>query len=436
MLFLSLTDTDSIEALSTIGLDLEAIPTEEMRPVVSWAIDRFFESGRTRAPSRQAMLDTWGQQIEDAGVELLPEDEDADTIQWAISALNAQFVDFQFQSFIKAGATEMAASPTPDKVVALGVQADLLFSLSMRVQPRHMQIEATRGIVDSLADYRAREREGHVTKGMIFGLPAIDEHTFGIHDGELAVLGAGPKVGKSFFLTRAAKECWVGGEDTVLFTLENSVKMTIDRLICLHLGIDYRAWQRGLCSPEESDKVAWFIADIMPNLPAKLHVIMPEPGKRTMASMVRMCQMLGSRRLLIDQLTFVEHADPGRKSRDMVIRDQMHDLKTLISTGNEPIACLLAHQINRAGVEMARKVGFLLMEHMAEGSEVERTADIIFGLYQSNEDRTGGEALFQILGSRREDLNAWKIVWMPGKGMVAVAREFDVNAVTAPTEED
>ena len=428
VLFLSLTDTDSIEALSTIGLDPEAIPTEEMRPVVAWAVDRFFESGRTRAPTRASLLATWSQEIEDAGVEMLPEDEDADTIQWAIKALNAQFVDFRFQTFIRASAVEMAAATNPDKVAALGVQADALFALSMRVQPRHMQIEAQRGFIDSLADYNAREREGHTTRGMVFGLPAVDEHTYGIHEGELGVLAAGPKVGKSFFLARAAKECWVNGKDTVLITLDNSVKMSMDRIVCMHLGINSRNWQRGVCSPEEKDRVAWFINDVMPEMPAKLHVIMPEPGKRTMSSIVRLTQTLGSRRLFIDQLTFVEHPEPGRKARNEIIRDQMHDLKTLISTGDEPIACLLAHQINRAGVEMARKVGYLLMEHMAEGAEVERTADAIFGLYQSHDDKVAGEALLQILGFRREELNAWKIIWQPAVGMVAVAREIDVFA--------
>ena len=104
VLFLSLTDTDSIEILSTVGLDAEAIPTEEMRVVVDWAIERFFESGRTRAPSRESMLETWGQHIEDAGIELLPEDEDADTIQWAISTLKGQFVAYQHNLFLRASA--------------------------------------------------------------------------------------------------------------------------------------------------------------------------------------------------------------------------------------------------------------------------------------------------------------------------------------------
>jgi len=147
-----------------------------------------------------------------------------------------------------------------------------------------------------------------------------------------------------------------------------------------------------------------------------------------MSSMVRQAQMLGTDALFIDQLTFVEHHDPARKPRNEIIRDLMHDLKTLISTGKQPIPAMLAHQINRDGMASARKTGFLMMEHMAEGSEVERTADWAFGLYQSAEARIAGEALLQVLAARREDLNAWDLVWQPSNGMVAVIREVDIAA--------
>lgn len=428
VLYLSLTDTDALETLATIGLDEEAIPTEEMRVVVAWAIDQFFMSGRTRAPSRAALLETWGQHIEDAKVELLPEDEDADTIDWAISALKAQFIHWQHQQFTKSSGVEMAQATAPDKISVLAKQANELFSLSMRVQPKHMQVEVSTGIEKALAQYEARALEGHSSRGMQFGLKEVDEHTFGIHDGELAVLAAPPKTGKSFFLDKVADDCWKQGHDSVLFTLENSVEMTLDRIICLHLGIDSRRWQRGLCSPEEVDRVRWFVNDMIPTMEGRLHVIMPEPGQRTMTSMVRHAQMLGARRLFIDQLTHVEHADPGRKARPEIVGELMAELKIAITTMGQPMPALLAHQINRAGAEAARKAGHLQMEHLAESSFVERTADWVFGLYQSGDDRISGMALLQVLAARREDLNAWKLVWSPSSGMVAVSEEVEIES--------
>lgn len=432
VVYLALTDTDALETLVTIGLPIEAITEEAMRPVVEWAIEQYFVSGRTRAPSRAALLDTWGQVIDDARVELLPEDEDADTIEWAIDWLGSQWVHVQFQQWLRDAGTRMATADIHDRIPMLADVANEVFAISQNVQPRHMQIEAVEGFQRALSNYEARAVEGHQSKGITFGtgLEAIDQHTYGIHPGELGILAAGPKTGKSFGLDKIAKDCWwLGEKTTVLYTLENSVDMTIDRIACLHLGIDARRWQRGQCTPEEVEKVRWFVNDEMISKDrAPFHVIMPEPGQRSMSAMVRQAQMLGVEALFIDQLTFVEHANPGRKARNEIIRDHMHDLKSLISTGKQPIPCLMAHQINRDGMASARKTGYLMMEHLAESSEVERTADWVFSLYQSADARIAGEALFQVLAARREDLNAWNLIWQPSNGMVAVIGETEIAA--------
>ncbi len=432
VVFLSLTDTDALETLVTVGLPMEAITEERMRPVVEWAVEQYFVSGRTRAPSRQALIDTWGQVIEDARIELLPEDEDADTIEWAIDYLGSQWVHYKFQAWMREAGLGMASADVHDRVPTLAKVADQVFEISQSVQPRHMQIEAVEGFERSLQNYEARAAAGHVTRGITFGtgMETIDEHTFGIHPGELAVLAAGPKTGKSFMLDRVAKECWWRQNlTTVLITLENSVDMTMDRIACMHVGVDSRRYQRGLCLPEEVEKVRQFVNDELKSKDRpEFHIIMPEPGKRTMSSMVRHAQMLGVEALFIDQLTFVEHPDPGRKGRPEIIRDLMHELKSLISTGKQPIPTMIAHQINRAGMEAARKAGYLSMEHMAEGSEVERTVDWAFGLYQSGDARIAGEALLQVLAARREDINAWNLIWQPANGMVGTLGEVEIAA--------
>jgi replicative DNA helicase len=237
----------------------------------------------------------------------------------------------------------------------------------------------------------------------------------------------------SFGLLWIASQCWTKGDDTVLFTLENSVKMTVDRLVCMKLGIDYRRWQRGLCDQEEQDRVAWFINDHMPTMSAKFHVVMPEPGKRTMAAMVRHTQMLGVRRMFIDQLPFVEHPDPGRKPRNEIVRDMMHDCKSLISTGNEPVSAMIAHQISRDGMKRSSVANRLHMEDMAESSEVERTADWVFGLHQAEDDKKAGTALLEILAARREELNAWDMAWQPSYGVVAVTGRHVANPAPVAT---
>lgn len=428
VLYASLTDTDALEALVKIGLDLEAIPTKDLRPMVSWAIDRFFESGRSKAPSREALLAEWAEVLEEEEVELLDEDYEIDNIEWAIDNLTDNAAHHRWQTFLKESATEMAEAPPTKRKETLAKVTNDLFEINNRLQDRSNTARATEGYSERLSAYEKRAAEEKVAMGMMFGLDAIDQWIYGIHPGELGVLAAPPKAGKSYFLLRTALHEWaVRGRDVVLYTLENSVDMTLDRLVCTHLGISPRAWMRGEVTPEKVQWVRDYISDTMPTMPGQLHILMPPPGRRTVQMMVREAQMLGAQSLLIDQLTFVEHPDPRQRPRHEIVMEIMRDLKNTLTTGKEKMACLVAHQINRAGVAAAAKQGYLEMQHLAESSEVERAVDWAFGLYQSREERKAQMAKFQILAARREDLCNWQIAWRIDAGQASVISKIDLE---------
>ena len=60
------------------------------------------------------------------------------------------------------------------------------------------------------------------------------------------------------------------------------------------------------------------------------------------------------------------------------------------------------------------------MWHLAESAEIERTADWVFGIYQSEDERQVGRAKFQTLASRRQDLSHFLLAWELGEGNIAV----------------
>jgi replicative DNA helicase len=263
---------------------------------------------------------------------------------------------------------------------------------------------------------------------MTFGMDLVDTHTYGIHEGEMAVLAAGPKVGKSTALGRIALNEWaVRGRNVVLVTLENSVEMTLDRLVCFHLGLNPRGWQRGELPPAAAEKVQEFIEDVMPTMAGSLHVIQSSRGSRTPEMMVREAKLLGAQSVLIDQLTHVEHPNPGRMPRHEQFNENIHEFADLCRDG-DPIALLLAHQINRAGVESSKKLNYLEMHHLAESAGVERAADWVFGLHQSPDERIDGVAKFQIMAARREDVNNWEITWDPELSYWRATHEIELGA--------
>ena len=85
---------------------------------------------------------------------------------------------------------------------------------------------------------------------------------------------------------------------------------------------------------------------------------------------------------------------------------------------------LMAHQVNREGIKAALKVDRLEMTHMAETSEVERTATIVYGLMANEDEQKAGLARLQMLASRRTKTKTWKLVANPSLGVFRVIEEI------------
>jgi hypothetical protein len=251
-----LLDPDSLATLTREGLPEECIPSEELRPIVQWAIDYYFRSGMSQAPSLQALRAqqkgnvTFGSILDDHEIGI--EEDPADSIEWALDDLRADYVHKQTQVFNKNLATEMAGAAADEREDVLNAFATDLVALALSLVRKDQAVDVRERAQELLLAYEGREANRDVFQGMRTGLSEVDEHTYGIHDGEIAVFAAGPKTGKSFALGWAALAEHAAGRPTALFTLENRVQMTLDRLACMATGVNYTRWQRGPASRPRS----------------------------------------------------------------------------------------------------------------------------------------------------------------------------------------
>lgn len=424
VLYSSLTDVDALEQLVKIGLPLECIPTPVMRDVVAWAVSYFDKSGQTKAPTREALMETWGQTIEDAEVEIENSDVELEDVGWAIDSLKARYADWKFQSWQKEAAAKLAEANSTTRLTVLEEQVHELNQMILGLRDKSQEVEGIEGFQRSLAAYEKRAATAQQHRGMAFGVEEIDQYTYGIHEAELAVLAAGPKTGKSVTMAYILLQEWRKGRHATYYTLENSVDMTYDRLVCIHLHVDHDRYRRGEAGEDEVERVRTFIAERGEELREAIHVIQPERGKRTVQHMTRQARAMGTESLLIDQLTFMEASDRRLRGPEM-IKDIMHDLKDAIG-GRLSIPCLLAHQINREGMREAKKNGWLEMYMLAEGSEVERTADWVFGLYASPDEQQAQMIKWQTMATRRGSSNKnWRVgVWRPWVNQVDALEEI------------
>jgi replicative DNA helicase len=428
VLYSSLTDVEALERIARSSLDPQCIPTVQMRQVVTWAVDYFDRSSQTQAPSRKALMETWGEMMEQIEVEVAEEDVQLDTVSWALEMLASQYVSWRFQQFQTEAAMKIAESSSVDRVRTLEEVTQELVQITLSVRDRTHEVEGMDGFSRSLADYENRAATAMTARGMTFGIPTIDDYTFGIHPGELAVLAAPPKTGKSVIMAFILLAEWLRNRMATYYTLENSVGMTYDRLVCILLGVDHKRYMKGQCEPEEVDRVRTFLHERGDDLRGHIRVISPQRGQRTVQWMTRHARTVGTQSLLIDQLTFIEPSHRSLRGPD-AIKDIMHELKEEVSTGSDPMSTLLAHQINRDGIKAAKTSGFLSLESLAEGSEVERTVDWAFGLYASHDERVAQMMKWQTMAGRRADeLKTWRTAFRPWINQVETIAELEVPA--------
>jgi DnaB helicase-like protein len=422
-----LLSADSLEILSSEGLPPECVPTEQMRPIVNWAIDYYYRSGCQRAPSEEALRaveingTTFGDILDDHEIPF--GDDPEDTIEWAIEDLRGTYVYKQANQFNKNFATEMAKAELRDRVGVVNEFASGLVGLASSMESRYFHADMRTDISNRILDYEGRAAHIGTHRGMAFGLPDIDLHTYGIHDGELCTLAAPPKTGKSYFAAWVAYQEWLAGRVVAMFTLENSVQMTLDRIACLACRVNPTSWQRGTCTPDQVEKVrAWEVEVAKSSTP--LYVLQPDMGRRTVDHMVRDAVLREADSLIIDQLTFVEH-DQAIRQKDQQIAKSLHRLKGLISTGSRRMPCLLIHQINREGQKAAEKAGHLEMYHLAEAADVERTSDWVLGMFATADDFAISEVKMQTLASRRAAVRHWRMAWDIPKSDIRVLGTID-----------
>jgi hypothetical protein len=422
VLYASLTEVDALEELADTGLDPACIPTTGMRDVVTWAVDYFYRSGRTKAPSRELLQEQWGHRLEQCNIELPDEDLEIDDVWASIAYLRSQYVLAESQRLQREIAVAMAQAEPGERVEAVHEAAAAFHQLSMTVRDRSQEVEGIQGLKDSLARYEQRAAAPQTVRGMSVGMKEVDEHTQGIHDGEIAVWAAPPKGAKSWSATHVGHTEWKRGRVTVLYTLENSVKMSYDRLACQICCVDYREYQKGTCSPEEIERVRTWLAQNETELKDGLHILSPEV--RTPAALIRQAQSYGADSVIIDQLSHIHHPAPnGRRPKHETIAEIMTELSELITTGRRNPPLFLNVQINREGVAAAQKAGKLELQHLADSSAIERWSSWVFGLIRSETEIAAGMATLQMLASRRMDLKNWRAAWEPWYGTQQVLSE-------------
>jgi replicative DNA helicase len=427
-LYRHLTDSDSMAYIAEANLPLEVLPTPELRPVYSYALDYYLGSHREKVVSIDALATyevsagvTLLHLLVDHEVALTPPDM---PISDVVGKLKATFITKEFLLWQKTWANKMGQAAMAERLGVAQEAAVSLVRLSASLASTRAQVDARDALDGRLEAYQARS-EGY-SSGAMMGIPEVDSYFGGLQPGEVGLIGAFAKMGKSMFSNRMAWKEHLRGKVVVLYTLENSVAMTLDRIACVAAMVDTSAWAQGAVSTEDYERVQKYV-EIMAESPTPLHVLQPSGDQRNVQSMVRQAQALDADEVIIDQLSHIRHPDPRNKPRNEIVREIMQDLALYAQDPRQPLPIWVFAQIGRRGQEEAEGRGYYRIDDFAESSETERSADIGFTLFQGGDRGRLHRALFQILFARRVPVKWWEVEWRTNYAHLKVTQERPVN---------
>lgn len=409
-----LPDPASLDYLSAEGVyqaaSLKIVPNELVRKITAWAIESYWESGRKAAPSREATREVWGDQMEALEIDFGDPTEEIDSIQGVVATLRAKHASGEGQKLVREVATKISRADPNAKVAAVLDGARRLHQLAQTLSSRRFETDLATGFEDALLREAERRTTGRITHGLTLGMPLIDNHTHGIHPGELAIFAMTSGGGKSWLLGRTLLNEWSRGRKAVLVTLENDLEMTSDRLVCMLASVDYESWQAAETTEEERERVL-ICTERLLDSPVCPDITMLREGERDPLSIVRRAHTFNADSLIIDQFSYIESVPGSRTNkRNEQAAEILRTFRSLLNDEAGKLPALIAAQINREGRKAARATGRFEFEHLGLTTELENIADFVWAGYQSADHEALERAVFQELKFRRGkkvDFDMW-----------------------------
>lgn len=429
-IFALLTDVYSMEIIVLEGFKSKYLVTADIRFIFDWAVEEYQLTGNLYAPT-PAMFDgsmapgykkSLADILKDYNIDINEVSEQS--VEWCIRELKSNYLRIQTLSLIGDLGAEVNESMAGEMATTVTEGVARLVSLTLELESRRTSIEMVSEADDIVERYLVRAANPGF-KGMTMGVPEIDEYTNGIDYGELAVLAGPEKSGKSWVADLIALRELQRGHSVCLVTLENGMDMTVDRIACIATGLDPTRFKAGQLTDEEFDALNTWKDEVFKPLEEQLWIVKPIPGDRTPEAILGKARTRKVDSLIIDQLLWMEDVDE-RPPLNQRIRDRMAKIHMMIESNSHPMPCLLLHQVNRTGIEAAKKAGRLWSNDMAEGAAVEQGVDWLFSLWQSADMKVANQLLMQTLASRRAAIKNWDIYFDMEMGTFRYLNETSV----------
>ena len=404
-----LTDRSELALAWEHGLRAEVFVDPICRAAFTWCLNYWQETQMQQVPTRAVLLHEFPQ-LKD----LEPSDS---ATMWLVEKLQDNWARVRLQEALIQAADTSSEQP---KETARSLWQQV-YDISEKIAPRVTQMDLSENADTRWSWYTdGLNRTGY--EGVTLGLPELDAHTQGVIPGEVVVVSAYSKVGKTVWLANAAVAAKKQGHTPIFFTLEMGLKEMATRMDALWSGVSYERLTNHTLNQDEVTRLREAREEIAELGPFKLD--RPERGERTVKYLMSKARWMGCSYVLIDQLSFLDGTKDYYRDQKSKFSEIVYDLKdeaTRDSSGKLPVQ--MAVQLNRDSVSSKEGIG---MHHIAGASEVEQTVDLALALSRSRELRASNAMRLDITGARRCDLRSWLLSWhLSDRTEIAIRETLD-----------
>jgi len=262
-------------------------------------------------------------------------------------------------------------------------------------------------------------------RGIYLGWDELNEHTYGIQKGELAVVVGIPNVGKSWVGSQIALEAARKKHKVYFASLELRKELTLMRLDCLASGVPYARYERGQLTPAELKRLKEAREEIMEFGEYLLIDSPSRKSERTVLELYSKAKHWGADLIVGDQLSWLtteKNYGTATNFQTLAMAEVITDVASI--NREMGMASVWLAQFNRDAMKAGKGRGGL--SQIGLTSQIEQIVDWAFGIGATKEMKASEALVLDILKSRRSDLKSWMMSFeLKDRTKLEIVREYE-----------
>jgi len=266
---------------------------------------------------------------------------------------------------------------------------------------RSNDMEITEAARKAKRDYEFRKNNPGLL-GLPTGFKTIDDATSGLQPGQLIVIVAPPKTGKSTLALQIAINSHLAGKVPMFMSFEMSNSEQTSRYFAMRARISHRRLMTGTLTPDEESRYLK-IASSIEDMDDKFWFVDSANGQ-TVSSVASKIQSKSPDIIFIDGTYLMIDEVTGESNTPQAITSITRSLKRLAQKVNKPIV------ISTQALTWKMKGGNVSADSIGYSSSFHQDADVIFGL-QREDEAIDDTRLLRVIASRNGGLSEVSLIW-------------------------